>query len=591
MLYWKHKKEPELFAQMMNKMDATYDPEECALSQWRGSNGYHSTLVNQVVHSTRDSLCYAYELLNRNEEGDLNRAIDIYNRILPLQDTDPANKTYGIWPYYTEEPLSQMSPPDWNWADFCGKEIMHALLDHSEKFSSETIDLLRKSLQHACNSIRIRNMEPGYTNISVMGTYVTLVGGTLLGDESLISYAKKRLRELHNFNVSKGAYNEYNSPTYTLILTDDLARMLKYVSDPEDLALIEDLNDLAWKTVAEHYHYNTKQWAGPHARAYTMLQTKSLLLKIQRALQYQVHLVDLSEDRLFDLLPMDFFSLDHSCPEKYREYFTKSHGEAEIDQRIYQNDIAISYMTDTYTIGNFYQCSFWNQKRNMLCYFGTETQPAYCALKLLHNGYDYSSGVIVTAQQKNQCVSLINFVTDGGDTHCSLDMVKNATIKADDLKIRFEFGGSVENLSIQESAPGLYFVQLGNIKIRIIIPYVKFGDFPVSIHTGTETEHVNETGDHSEKGEIKYIDIVLYHGESREINFTQLDECVCAIAVEITDGELSSPDISVEHLSNQQLAATYHNLSVQGITHAIPTSVFYKNFTAWRGAKEYCDIF
>ena len=34
-LYWKHKKEPELFAQMMNKMDATYDPEECALSQWQ----------------------------------------------------------------------------------------------------------------------------------------------------------------------------------------------------------------------------------------------------------------------------------------------------------------------------------------------------------------------------------------------------------------------------------------------------------------------------------------------------------------------------------------------------------------------------
>ncbi|MGI5893889.1 MAG: hypothetical protein ACOX6P_04770 [Candidatus Merdivicinus sp.] len=591
MLYFKNDQEKPLFYQMMERMDQSYDPKECSLTQWRGEHGYHSTLVNQTVHGTRDSLSYAYELLNRDGEGDRQRSMDILNRIVPLQDTDPSHKTYGIWSYYTEEPLTQMAPPDWNWADFCGKEIMHILLDHPDKLSAEMTAMLRESLLHACNSIRIRDMGPGYTNISIMGTYVTLVGGTLLGDDSLIQYAKKRLRTLYQFNISKGSYNEYNSPTYTLVLADDLARMLKYVKDSEDLKLVEDLNDLAWKTVAEHYHFKTKQWAGPHARAYTMLQTQALQLKIQRALDYRIHLVDLDQDGVADLLPMDFFSLNHRCPAKYVPYFTEPRGETEVNQRIFESDIATAYMTNNYTIGNFYQCTFWNQKRNMLCYFGDEKNPAYCGLKLLHDLYDYSSGVIVTAQQKNRCVSLINFITDGGDTHCNLDMVKNATITASDLRIRFEFGGAVSDMTLTEKEPGLYLAQKGDLKIRILIPYAKFGDMPISIQTGVEKDHVNETGGHSVKGTIQYLDIILYHGEKREINFAQLQECVCALAFEITDSTLSTPDISVERLKNDNISASYGNLRVCGSVHAVPTKTFYDTFTAWIDGKEYRDIF
>ena len=37
----------------------------------------------------------------------------IIGKVLSLQDTDPSSKTYGIWPWLLEEPLEQMSPPDW----------------------------------------------------------------------------------------------------------------------------------------------------------------------------------------------------------------------------------------------------------------------------------------------------------------------------------------------------------------------------------------------------------------------------------------------------------------------------------------------
>lgn len=590
MLYFKKEQEKPLFEQMMARIDRTYDPNACAVTQWRGENGYHSTIVNQYVHSTRESLGYAYQLLNRDHPGDRERAMDILDCIVPLQDTDPASRTYGIWSYYTEEPLSQMAPPDWNWADFCGKEIMHILLDHPDKLPPEMTAMLRRSLHHACNSIRIRDMGPGYTNISVMGTYVTLVGGGLLGDDSLVQYAKRRLRTLHKFNIEKGSFNEYNSPTYTLVLADDLSNACKYAKDPEDLALFEDLSDLAWRTVAEHYHFKTKQWAGPHARAYTMLQTKALQLKIQRALDYRIQLVGLDEEGIADLLPMDFFSLNHCCPAKYVPYFTQEREAAEINQRIYQSDIATAYIAPNYTIGNFYQCTFWNQKRNMLCYFGDEKGPVYCGLKVLHDFYDYSSGVIVTAQQKNRCVSLINFITDGGDTHCSLDMVKNATIAASDIRIRFEFGGAIDDLTVSEKEPGHYLVQKDGVRIRTLVPYVKFGDFPVSFDLHREEDHINETGGHSVKGAVCCLDIVLYHGQKREINFKELDECVCTFAFEITDGAFSAPDISVERVK-EGIAATAGNLQVRGCEHAVSSQEFYDTFTAWIDGKEYQTIF
>ena len=59
MLYFKKEQEKPLFEQMMARIDRTYDPNACAVTQWRGENGYHSTIVNQYVHSTREPIGHA----------------------------------------------------------------------------------------------------------------------------------------------------------------------------------------------------------------------------------------------------------------------------------------------------------------------------------------------------------------------------------------------------------------------------------------------------------------------------------------------------------------------------------------------------
>lgn len=590
MLYFKNEQEKELFFEVMARRDRSYDPERRALSSWRGENGYHSTLVNQTVHSTRESLTYAYELLNRDADGDRERSADILWHIVPLQDTNPENKTYGIWSYYIEEPLSMMSPPDWNWADFCGKELLRILLEHKDKLSPELTALLRESLYHACCSIRIRNMHPGYTNISVMGTYVTLVGGSYLGDESLVNYALDRLKTLYKYNIGKGSFDEYNSPTYTFTLVEDLACMMKTVTNQDALKMVRELNSLAWKTIAEHYHFKTKQWAGPHARAYTMLQTKSLQLKIQRALDYRINLVDLSEEGVSNYLGISFFSIDYSCPEEFVKYFTAPAGEIEVNQRVTDADIAVSYMTDSYTIGSFWKNIFWNQRRNLIGYFGDDKAPCYFALRMLHDFYDYSSGMIVTSQKKNRAVSVVGFATDGGDTHCNLDMVKDATISASDLRLRLEFGGAVDTLRIEKTGDREFVAVCGDVKMRVEVPWARFGELDARVEAGEDASHVDETGSHSRRGAIKYIDVIFYSGEEKKINFREEAECGAALAIEISDKELSGERASVE-VGGGTVTVTRGNLSVSGSVGAKTVGGLLSAFKAEIDSKDYRELF
>ena len=60
---------------------------------------------------------------------------------------------------------------------------------------------------------------------------------------------------------------------------------------------------------------------------------------------------------------------------------------------------------------------------------------------LLHNLYDFSSGMLTVAQQGGSALAVAGFCTDGGDTHCYLDAAQCTTIRAYSLRLRFEFSG------------------------------------------------------------------------------------------------------------------------------------------------------
>nr|HML48610.1 hypothetical protein [Clostridia bacterium] len=176
------------FDAALAQLNDQYDPAVRAIATPFSSPGYHTTLQDGTVHSTRTAFQYALALLDSNEEPWRLRALDVLDGALVLQDTDPSNPTYGIWSWFYEEPLSKMSPPDWNWADFCGKELLMIHRCHGDRLPEAKKERIRAAIRHACLSIFRRNMHSGYTNISIMGSFVTLCAGETFGWEEILDY-------------------------------------------------------------------------------------------------------------------------------------------------------------------------------------------------------------------------------------------------------------------------------------------------------------------------------------------------------------------------------------------------------------------
>ncbi len=589
-----NQEEKKLFYRFMERIDAEYDDTQSMVTEWRGEHGYHSTLHNCIVHFIYKSLEYAYDLMGRGGEEDYARAGRILRKVLPLQDADPAHDTYGIWPYYLEEPLEQMAPPDWNMADFNGKKLLQLLLDYGGHIAEDLIEAMKQAIFHACKSIMLRNMGPHYSNISIMGTYVTLAAGEYLKEKAFFDYGKKRLKELYRFNMELGAYQEYNSPSYTWIMIADLTGMMTYLKDEESLGMIGELNDLAWRCLAEHYHYRTKQWAGPHSRFYEMLQGDQLLAQIQRALKYQMVFVPLDKPELEKDIPFGFFANHTYCPDRYLSYFTgqknsiKPRTVFHLDEEKADTEIAVTHLEEKFALGTFYRSVFWNQKRNHISYFGTEKEPAYCILRCLHDGYDYSSGQIVTAQNKNRTVSVIGFATDGGDTHVNLDKIKDAAITASDLRIRFEIGGAAKKVKLYQISESNFMAEYNGTFLRIEIPYAKFGSEPVRLEMNTLTKA--DTAKPGQSPElIKCIDIVLYQGNAATIDFKTREQCCCAIYFEISSLAPVNRKPAIAYLDQNKLIIQQEELCAEGCADACTLMEFRKSAKAYVEGKEYLE--
>jgi len=122
------------------------------------SLGYHTTLKGGYVHPPRDSLNYAVALLDSGEPARLKRAQDILRKVISLQNQDPNSRTYGIWSWFAEEPLEKMSPPDWNWADFCGTQLLQVAHEHMNRLPDELQQQVKDSIIHAAHSIKPRSV-------------------------------------------------------------------------------------------------------------------------------------------------------------------------------------------------------------------------------------------------------------------------------------------------------------------------------------------------------------------------------------------------------------------------------------------------
>lgn len=493
--------------------------EDCGLygCTWQGP-GYHSLVPPGTwAHQTRDNLDMAVFLLRSDNAGHHARAARIVDTVLGCQDTAPYSRNYGIWPWLVEEPLEKMAPPDFNWADFCGSALAVVLTESVAKLPAELVARIRAALGHAGWSIFRRNVQPGYTNIAIMGACVTAAAGELLAEPRLLVYGRDRLAAFLDYTDYHGGLNEYNSPTYTLVALHECERTLQLVQDAEVRALAERLRRFVWATLAEHFHPATGQLAGPHSRAYADVLSSDTASEIARATGQTIRGAGTADDKpsVVPHLP---------CPEELRSRFAALPAETEVRSRFIRREpdtnstVGTSWLAPEACLGSVNADCLWIQRRPLIGYVKTPAGVAVLKVEFLRDGKPCSAAEVRTAQRNGQALSAFQIVTNKGDHHIHLDRPANGIFRASDWRIRYRALGT--GCTVQATGDGEFRFVLGTWQAVLKTLPARFAGQSVPWTCGSD-----ETG--------AWVDAVLYTGEERPWPLAELGETAIAAALEL----------------------------------------------------------
>ncbi|MCC7494957.1 MAG: hypothetical protein IT204_21595 [Fimbriimonadaceae bacterium] len=425
-------------ASYLARADERFDVDWGLVGEAAHTPGYHTTIADgERVHPTRGNLDYALACLADGSPARVARASAVIDRVLGLQETDPYAATYGIWPWFADEPLSAMRPPDWNWADFCGARLASMLAHHGDLLPAALLDRMRVALGHAGWSIFRRNVQPGYTNIALMGAAVTLAAGELLAEPRLVDYGRSRLQHFVDHTAWHGGLNEYNSPTYTRVALNEVERLLELVRDPAARELAEGLRRQIWESIAEHFHPATAQWAGPHSRCYhDRLEPAALeWLAAQAGLP------------LDPPAAADRYALEAElpCPADLQPRFRELPGaELPIVRRFIRREpderstVGTTWLGADACLGTVNHDTLWVQRRPALGYWVTAAEPAVLRVRALRDGRDFASGALWAVQHGAQALLRLGYVANQGDHHCHLDRPADGFFSASLLSFAFD---------------------------------------------------------------------------------------------------------------------------------------------------------
>lgn len=422
----------------MATSSCSLDPQCHLVSGQAYGTGYHTRLApGTPVHPLRESIGHAVQLL---EQGDSATAARVVEAVLAHQVTDPFLPAYGIWPWFAEEPVAAMAPPDWNWADFIGAQLCEILVRLPGRLPAATEARVREALGHAAWSIFRRNVQPGYTNICLMGAAVSAVAGEVLAEPRLLAYARRRLEVFLAHTEDHGSFNEYNSPTYTIIAIEEVERAMRLVQDAAVRATAGRLLRIAWGIVAEHWHPGTGEWAGPCSRAYhDRVQPGTAA-----TLALKTGMVDARGGQ-----PAGWAVLGPPCPPDLAARFAALPEAAPLIRRRFARGatpeldiVGTTWMDARACLGTVNRGTTWTQCRAVLGYWRIPGAPAaMLRVRLLKDGRDFASGVLWSAQDGAAALVSLGFATDQGDWHCHLDRPADGTFPCADLRLRVELQG------------------------------------------------------------------------------------------------------------------------------------------------------
>jgi hypothetical protein len=486
---------------------------------------YHSRLRAPArAHPTRESASHALRCLASPDPEDHVIARKILEQLLPLQIVDPTDIHYGIWGWYAEEPPREMAPADWNWADFMGVRLLQILHDHGDRLSLDLAVRVRIAVEHAAWSIFRRNVGPSYTNICAMGAVVCITAGETLPEPRLLDYGVLRLRNMLQALEFNGGFPEYNSPTYTMVVLEELERLLHLASHPEARAVAHKILARTWQLIADQFHPGTGQWAGPQSRSYQNwldaekvqffeARLKGGKIKVRSADGYVAEAIELGH-------PVD-------CPEEIRTRFFELPAAPYQYRHCWVNrpdgspaQVSTTWFTNDATLGSMDGENTWDQRRVILGYWRTPEDPAVrLRLRLMHNGRDFVSGMTRNRQEDSRILTGFYFTTGGGDFHPYFDRPRGGVFSTRDLRIRYEIEGV--GAQVEEIAPGLFELRAGSHKVVLRTGPIRFDGLAA------------QGWSCGRDGQLVWVDGIFHSGEGRAFHPAGMGESSAAAALEL----------------------------------------------------------
>ena len=509
--------EKQIVDESIAESKKVYDPVEKMITSTIRAWNAHTDIRSGTVHQIRQSFSYARALLNSGDNQNAQEAFLIIERTLACQDTDPNSRFCGVWTYHAEETTTTLkSAVDTNWADFNAVTLLEIYMGHKNRIPEELLKKIENAIILAAQFIQKRNVDIVYTNIAIMGTFVTYVAAHLFDLPDMKVYAKDRLQRVYNFTLENG-YTEYNSPAYFPVTLEELQRMQRHIVEPDSKMMVDSLYAIGWGIIARHYHQPTEQWAGPHSRSYSETASTAFYGILNQASNGKIDLGYSSGNA-------DKILNKHQIPDYLLPYFLSStypRTERDTFERKELGIYGVTYLTDQYALSSVTKSSMWNQRRPLLVYWGDKEKPRYMRPKMLYGLEELSSATIFCEQKDNSIIAGINFATNGAFRHLYTDLL-NGKLETDDLRLRFQFGNiTVENIKIPKKNDAPVSLVLDGLRFEIQLFYATFPGYKGYWEKGGDEKNA-------------WLDYVIYSGPKTVIDLNNMNEAALAFTIELT---------------------------------------------------------
>lgn len=569
----------QLIKTLIENSLSNYNEEEGMIFQISNNvgPGYHTRKTGKL-HNICGTASFAADVLTLGFEEHYPKAFRALERVCELQDIREDSPTFGLWSYYMEEDLDHMIAPDYNWANFVGKNLLQVAINYKEIIPEGLFDKLCTAIRYACQCTITRNVAADYTNISLMGSLTLTAAGELLNDKRLFDVGKARLENLYEYTKFNGAFSEYNSSAYCLTAKYEIGRMLAFFKNERCRFIAEELNYYMWEMLASHYNLCIRQLTPPQARAYVNVETGSLAWNIYQGTDGKYG-YDMQKGASLEAI-----CFPTKCPKDLYHYFEeierfradtyykpnnlRKEGEdvtiiRELDSPALT---AYSYQNPYYSMGAFAFCDTWNQRRNCMVLWD-EDHPKYFRLRCIDGDYDFCSGIVSINQDHNKFLGHLGLVSDRGTFHYILDKVKNGIYETDALYFKFELGGDLNGLKIEQNGKDF---TIHDGAMQILLHIEKW------MYDGKEAEvRLSEDG--------TAVILEGYRGQKTMLDTNKLGDTygIFTMTVEYQSEDIKEQisladtitPIKIKTLPNVKIETTWDNLSVSTYCRTVPYRV------------------